>query len=186
MKTNKRQTGVTLIEVATTLSMIAILMAFGAPSYSQFVTKKTVSGAANLVATFVEDINMKSIKRNEFVTISFKKSTSGSDWCIGAVMGKDLACDCMAETQQCLIDSVPTVLSSETYTKFDDLELAFDNAKLSFDPVRGILTDPEDSVSVQIKHKTEEFLVKVSVNATGSVRKCSPTDEKLLGYPICI
>ena len=181
-----KQAGVTLIELSVTLSMIGILAGFAAPSYSQFITKRTVAGAANLVASFVEDIKMKSIARNEFATISFKTSAKGRGWCMGAVMGKDVACDCMAETPQCVIDSLPAILTNETHKKFGNLKLAFEDGSFSFDPVRGILSDPKSSVSVQIKEQTKNLIVKVIVNATGSISKCSPANEKLIGYPTCI
>ena len=186
MKTLKSQAGLTLNELMVALSMIAILISIGSPSYSQFISKRTAAGAANMVSTFFEDIKMKSVKRNEFVTISYKKSTNGTDWCVGAISGKDTVCDCMAETPQCLIDSVPTVLSNVAYNEFDDFNVAFNDGYVTFDPVRGILTNPEKSVLMQIQHKNEEYLVRVSVNATGSVSKCSPAGQKLVGYPTCI
>jgi type IV fimbrial biogenesis protein FimT len=186
MKILKKQAGLILSELVVTLSMIAILISLAAPSYSQFISKRTVAGAANLVATFFEDIKMKSVKRNEYVTISYKKSANGLDWCLGAITGKDTVCDCMAETPQCLIDSIPMVLSNVSYNEFDDFNVVFTEGYVSFDPVRGILTNPEKSVLMQIQQKDEEYLVRVSVNATGSVSKCSPAGQKLVGYQSCI
>lgn len=186
MKIFKSQTGVTLAELLITLSMSAILLSLGVPSFSQFIAKRTVAGAANLVAVFFENVKMESLKRSEFMTVNYKKSTSGTGWCIGAVTGKDVACDCMAATPQCLVDSVAMVLSNETYARFDDLTVSFTDGFVTFDPVRGILADPESSVAMQIQHTSEEFLVKVTVNSTGSVSKCSPPGEKQVGYPTCI
>ena len=186
MKTLKKQAGMTLAELMTALSVVAILLSLSAPSYSDFINKRKVAGAANLVATFFENIKMESVKRNEFASITYKKADDGTDWCLGAVMGKEVACDCMAETAACLIDSVPVILSNETFAQFNDLVANFSEGTISYDPVRGILTDPEDSAAIEIRHSAEDFQVNISVNATGSVRKCTPSDHKMVGYATCI
>ena len=170
----------------TALSVIAILLSMSAPSYSEFIVKRKVAAGADLVATFFENAKMEAVKRNEFASVTFKKAENGSDWCLGAVMGRELACDCMAETPACQIDSVPTILSNETYAQFNDLLATFDTGTISYDPVRGILTNPASTVALQIKHSEEDYRVDVSVNAAGSVRKCTPAEHKLVGFPICI
>ena len=186
MKNLRKQAGVTLSELMVALSVIAILMSLSAPSYSEFISKRKVAGAANLVAMFFENVKMESVKRNEFASITYKKAENGTDWCLGAVMGRDLACDCMAETTECLMDSVPTILSNESFAEFSDLLASFEEGTISYDPVRGILTDPAAAVIMEIKHSDEDFRVNVSVNATGSIRKCTPASHELVGYATCI
>jgi type IV fimbrial biogenesis protein FimT len=182
----KRQLGVTLPELMIALSVLAIMMSMSVPSYSEFINKRKVSGAANLIATFFENVKMESVKRNQFASITYKKADNGTDWCLGAIMGKEVACDCMAETPACLIDSVPTILSNQTYAQFNNLNASFTEGTISYDPVRGILTNPADSAAIEIKHNQEDYRVNISVNATGSIRKCTPADHKLVGYPTCI
>ncbi|MBT8069627.1 MAG: hypothetical protein HKP21_02405 [Xanthomonadales bacterium] len=186
MKTLRRQAGITLNELIITLSVVSILVGFSVPSFSQFISKRELAGAANLVSTFFENVKMESVKQNAFATVNYQKAGNGVDWCIGAVMGDSVSCDCMAETPQCLINSVPVILSSSSSDIFGDLEAEFTDGSLTFDPIRGILKVPTSAVSMQFKHKSEDYLVNVSVNATGSVRKCSPSDAKLIGYPTCI
>lgn len=186
MKNLKKQAGVTLSELMVALSIIAILMSLSAPSYSEFVSKRKVAAAANLVAMFFDNVKMESVKRNEFASVTYKKTVDGTEWCLGAVMGRDVACDCMAVTAECLIDAVPTILSNDSFEAFDDLLADFIEDTISYDPVRGILTDPADSVNMEIKHSSEDFRVNVSVNATGSVRKCTPANHELVGYATCI
>lgn len=182
----KKQAGVTLPELMIALSVIAIMLSLSAPSYSDFIHKRKVSGAANLIATFFENTKMDSIKRNEFASITYKKSADGTDWCLGAVMGKEVACDCMAETTECLIDSAPAILSNETFSQFNNLVATFTEGTISYDPVRGILTDTTDSAAIEIKDGENEYKVNISVNATGSIRKCTPSGFKVVGYPVCI
>ena len=186
MKTLKSQAGVTLTELMTALSVIAILLSLSTPSYSEFIVKRKVAAGADLIATFFDNAKMEALKRNEFASVTFKKADNGTDWCLGAVMGNDVACDCMAETPACQIDSVPTILSNETFAQFNDLLANFDTGTISYDPVRGILTDQTDTVDLEIKHSDEDYRVDVSVNAAGSVSKCTPAGHKLVGFPTCI
>lgn len=186
MKTLKSQAGVTLSELMTALSVIAILLSLSTPSYSEFIVKRKVAAGADLIATFFENARMEAVKRNEFASVTFKKADNGTDWCLGVVMGKEVACDCMAATPACQIDSVTTTLSNSSFAQFNDLLATFDTGTISYDPVRGILTNPSSTVALEVTHNEEDFRVDVSVNAAGSVRKCTPAGHKLVGFPICI
>ncbi|MBT8061038.1 MAG: hypothetical protein HKO64_00665 [Xanthomonadales bacterium] len=182
---NFKQRGVTFVELVTSVAVVAIMMGLSAPSYSGFISKRKVAGASNMVSVFFENIKMESIKRSEFVTISFKSEDDGNSWCIGAASGKDAPCDCMDAPAQCTIDSQPALLSSQTFQDFSEIQASFVDGSVTFDPVRGILADPSDSVSIDVKHVNHDYSVNVTVNATGSVRKCTPSDHKLVGYVTC-
>ena len=186
MKSFSKQLGVTLSELVITVSVVAIMAGLSAPAYSKFISKRKISVAANMIGVFFENVKMEAIKRNEFVTISYQSEEEDGSWCIGATVGSDAECDCMAETPECLIDTVPTILSSMTYADFSKIETDITDGFITFDPKRGILLDPADSVLMEVTHASENFQVDVSVNATGSVRKCSPEGHELVGYATCI
>lgn len=186
MKTRLKQRGVTLHELLVALSISAILLSMAAPSYSEFMSKRRLAGASNLISMYFQDIKMHSIKRNEFISISYQVSEDGTQWCIGAVLGQDNSCDCMAVPNQCTIDSNVSSISHTTYPEFDQIKPTFTGGTMTFDPVRGILTDPADALDMQIQHKSENYQVNISVNATGTVRKCTPASHELIGYPECI
>jgi prepilin-type N-terminal cleavage/methylation domain-containing protein len=186
MKTFGSQAGVTLYELMTALSVIAILMSMSAPSYSEFINKRKVAAGANLIATFFENVKMEAVKRNAFATVSFQVADNGTDWCLGAMLGKEVACDCLAEVEECKIDGVTTILSNETFAQFSHLVTTFNTGTISYDPVRGILTNPAGSVAMEVRHSDEDFRVDVSVNAAGNVRKCTPSGYKPVGFATCI
>ena len=186
METLRKQAGVTLIELMTSLSVIAVLLTLSVPSFSDFVTKREIAGTANLVASFFETVKMESIKRHEFISVSYKKAANGPEWCLGAVVGKDTACDCMSITAECLIDSAPMILSNDSYTQFSGMLAGLENGMISYDPIRGVLTDPAATATITLQHSEEDYQVKVSINATGRVSKCTPADYKLVGYATCI
>lgn len=186
MNMQKRQNGITLIEMITSFAVVAILLGLSVPSYSGFIAKRQVAGASNMISVFFENVKMQSIKRSEFVTISYQTGEDEGSWCLGAVLGKNAPCDCMAVPVQCLIESEPTLLSNQTYSDFDGIQASFVDGFVTFDPVRGILVNSDDSVLMTVKHTAEDFQVKVSVNATGSVRKCTPADHILVGQVVCL
>lgn len=186
MKTLKSQSGVTLTEILTTLSVITILLGMSVPSYSEFIVKRKVATGADLVATFFENAKMEAVKRNQFASVTYKKADNGVDWCLGATLGKELACDCLAETPECQIGTADMVLSNGSFAQLNDLIAAFDSGTISYDPVRGILTNPAGSVTLQVQHSQENYRVEISVNAVGSVSKCTPAGYKLVGFPQCI
>lgn len=186
MNKRKSQFGVTLNELLISISVVVILLGLATPSFSDFLSKRKVAAAANMISAFLENVKMESIKRNEFATVSFQMEEDGDSWCIGAVMSRDDPCDCMAEVTECLIDSVPTTLSDQTYGEFNEVKADFIDGALTFDPIRGILLDPNGSMQMEISHDGEDYKVDVSINATGSVRKCTPAGFTLVGFTTCV
>ena len=192
MNTLKKQAGVTLSELMTALSIIAILLTLSAPSYSEFINKRTLAGATDLIGSYFENVKMESVKRNSWVTITYKEANGGADWCFGATMDQHVKCDCMAsaETTDCRLDAneEPMVLTSTSYKGFDDLQITGDlsnNDHFDINPIRGTISHSE-KVNIQLKHSREDYLVNVSLTPTGRVTKCSPSDSKLVGFPTCI
>lgn len=187
MQGRKTQRGATVNELMVGLSLIAILMGLSAPSFSEFINKRKVAGTANVVASFFDDLKVESIKRNQFLTVSFVKDEDSPAWCLGAVVGRNQACNCLATTPECLIDSQPMVLLADAGTVHHNVEAVFNNGFVSFDPTRGILTDTNGGAAIQVRHATRDLLVNVTVNASGRVSKCSPANHpRLDGYPQCI
>lgn len=184
--TTRIQAGFSLSELVISLATATILLGLATPSFSDFMNKRKVAGAADQIASFFESTKMIAVKRNEFTTITFKKAENGPAWCIGAVIGNATECDCWAEDPVCLIDGSPMVLSDESFAEFEDIETSFADGMLTFDPIRGILTDPTDLVAMDIAHAVEDYQVTVQVNATGGVTRCTPSDKRLVGYKTCI
>jgi type IV fimbrial biogenesis protein FimT len=191
----RKQAGVTLTELIITLSVIAILLSFSAPSYSEFINKRKIVGTANLIGTFFENVKMESVKRSEWITLTYKESSNGADWCFGAKMGRHKSCDCLADpaVTDCRLDPGETdnqamIMSNTSYSGLDDLQTTTtvsSNYHMDFNPVRGTLSHSE-KVTVQIKHSNADYLIDISVTPTGRVSKCTPTGHVLIGLPTCI
>lgn len=195
MNIQRKQTGITLTELIITLSIIAILLSLSAPSYSEFINKRKIVGAANMISTYFENVKMESVKRSAWVTLTYKESSDGTNWCFGAKMGRHKSCDCLAdpEVTDCRLDPDETdnqamIISNTSYSGLDDLQTTTtvsSNYHLDFNPVRGTLSHSE-KVTVQIKHSNDDYLIDISVTPTGRVSKCSPAGHELAGFPTCI
>lgn len=196
MNTLKKQAGVTLHELIIALSVIALLMSLSAPSYSEFINKRKIAGAADMIGMYFENVKMESVKRNVWVTVNYKETSDGTAWCLGAQIGKHKRCDCMAapaEEDYCQFNpddanDAAMILSNTSYADFNDLLTAASvsaDYHMDFNPVRGTLSHAE-KVSIQVKHASEDFLVNISVTPTGRVTKCTPSTHKLVGYATCI
>jgi len=182
----RKQTGITFTEVVICMSVIAVLLGLSGPSFTKFSDKRKVAAAANEISSFFENVKMESVKRNQYASITLRKDSDTGDWCMGAVLGENVSCDCMATTPECTIDSSPMLLSSSSFTEFEDVSASFTPVTTSFDPIRGILADPSKTVTVEIEQPSRDFKVDVSINATGSVKKCTPSDHRMVGYSTCI
>lgn len=186
MNTPIRQSGFTLHELLVVAATTTVLLSLAAPTFSDFATKRKVAGAAHLISMFIEETKLLAVKRNEFATITIKKAETGNEWCLGATIGNETTCDCLAEVPVCLVDASPMMLTHESYPEFEDLEATFVDSSITFDPVRGILTDPSASFSMEVRDKVDDYRVTIQINGTGGIRKCSPSDKQLVGYQACI
>lgn len=185
MRLRKKQFGLTLHELMVGTAICSVLVGASAPPFSDFIAKRKVMGASNVIAAYLEDVKMLSIKRNQFISVTLEKSDDGTHWCIGALPGNGTSCDCLATTPECLIDSEPSLISDTSYADFDVVATAFETGTMTFDPVRGILTTPSQATVIAVQHKTADYRVRISVNPTGNVRKCTPAEHALVGYREC-
>lgn len=177
-----------------TVSVLSILLSLSAPSYSEFINKRKVAGVTDQISTFFENVKMEAVTRNDFVTITYKKT--GNNWCFGARTGQHAKCDCLAtepsESNACQIDLSPggqaVILSNTSFEGLAGLQTSTeleDDDHLDFNPVRGSVSHFE-KVTMQIGHNSEDYQVNLSVTPTGRVVKCTPSDYQSAGYPTCI
>ena len=82
--------GLTLMELLVMLAIIAVLGTLAAPSFSAFIARGRVSGAAEALAQDLNLARSESLRRNGDVTLSL---SPGSAWCYGSVAGST-ACSC--------------------------------------------------------------------------------------------
>lgn len=185
-----RHRGFSLIEVMMSLVLMGIGMALALPSYRDMVEKRQITNGAEQMAAFVNTAQGVAMKTNQVVTVSFSWADE-DEWCIGAVNGED-ACDCTvtntAAADFCQIASQPFVLDN-SHTADRNLVYAMsDNGDdlYAFDPIRGLLTELDDSLTVELRSPNEQFRLNLMVNNTGRVTLCSASAEYAVpGYAVC-
>jgi type IV fimbrial biogenesis protein FimT len=182
--------GFSVVELMVSLAIFAVVAALALPSYAKMVEKRSLASAAEQMAAFVNFGQLESLKRNQPVTLSFTRR-SHEDWCLGMTLGT-VKCDCEEtdDTQSdfCAIDGVEQIFNSDPFGNAElvhTIEIA-NGDSLSFDPIRGILLDPNDDLLVELHTDSRDYRVNLMMNATGSVVLCS-TEEgtRLPGYEVC-
>jgi type IV fimbrial biogenesis protein FimT len=184
-----RQTGFTIAELMMSLALLAVGAALSIPSYREMVEKRQLTHGAEQIMAFVNTAQSEAGKRNRIVTVSFHRDAS-DDWCVGAVLGAT-ACDCMetntAASDYCAIDGAPRIINN-THAGNTDLvtDMKGQDGKYSVEPVRGILTNPDDYLIVEMRSNSQDYRLDLQVNNTGQAILCSHDDShEVPGYGTC-
>jgi type IV fimbrial biogenesis protein FimT len=185
-----RHRGFSLIEVMMSLVLMGIGMALALPSYRDMVEKRQITNGAEQLASFINTAQGVAMKTNQVVTVSYSWSDE-DEWCIGAVSGED-ECDCTvtdtSAEDYCQIASQPFVLDNSHAANRELVYAMSDNGDglYAFDPIRGLLTELNDSLTVELRSPNEQFRLNLQVNNTGRVTLCSASAEHAVpGYAVC-
>ncbi|HLF31017.1 MAG TPA: GspH/FimT family pseudopilin [Xanthomonadales bacterium] len=184
-----RQAGFTIVELMMSLVLLAIGAALSLPSYREMVEKRQLTHGAEQIMAFVNSAQGEAMKQNQVVTVSYAR-TADNDWCFGAVIGA-AACDCTealdSETDFCAIDSAPRVINNENTGNTRLVKAITGDGAYSFDPIRGIFIDLDDSLAVQMSSNDESYQLNLSVSITGQVMLCSSdANHRVPGYGVCL
>jgi type IV fimbrial biogenesis protein FimT len=183
-----RQSGFTMVEVMMAVVLLAISAALSLPSYREMVEKRQLTNGAEQIMAFVNSAQMEAMKQNSIVTVSYSR-TADNNWCFGATLGA-AACDCnettSTETDFCTIDTAQRVITNANTGNVNLLKSITGDGAYSFDPVRGILTDIDDSLAVEMSSNNQDYQLNLTVSATGQAILCSKdSSHKVPGYGVC-
>jgi prepilin-type N-terminal cleavage/methylation domain-containing protein len=183
-----REKGFSMVEVMTTVGLIAVLIGFAVPSYRNAVEKRQITHGAELIVAFVNTIQSESIKRNRAVAVSYATRQQGS-WCIGAVLGQS-PCDCLetdpAAPAFCALEGGPWVLRHTDVRAENLIQSVSGDGAYVFDPVRGLLTDPADAMTLGLSAAEGQYQINLKVISTGKVSGCLPEPSQgIHGFQPC-
>jgi hypothetical protein len=147
-----------------------------------------LTNGAEQIMTFVNSAQMEAMKQNSIVTVSYWR-TADNNWCFGATLGAT-ACDCnektSTETDFCAIDTAQRVITNANTGNVNLLKSITGDGAYSFDPVRGILTDPDDSLELVMSSSNEDYQLNLTVSTAGQAILCSKdASHKVPGYGVC-
>lgn len=195
--------GFTVIELLMAIAVLAIATSLALPSYRALLQKRQVTSGAEQLGAFLSSAQLEAVRRNETVAVSYDFNDEG-DWCIGMVAAAD-GCNCVIDADSklpdpdantCMIDGVARAFTPATLRiGTDNVETkgalsginGADDGTFLIEPVRGMMADFTDAMSVQFLSRPEGlYALEVQVIPTGRVRICSPQGDKAVpGFESC-
>lgn len=97
MLIRRYQRGVTLIELLIGIAVLSVLLATGAPMFSDWIQNAQVRTTAESIQNGLQLARVEAIRRNASVRFEFTNTTGLSAWNVGCVISK---ADCPATIQQ--------------------------------------------------------------------------------------
>ena len=179
-QTTSRQRGITLVEAAITLAILAVLVCGAAPSFSGLIDRQRLGGLAAQLATDVQFVRSASIWRNEPLRLSFYSSTWGS--CYVVHSGARHQCSCAANTPAATCTADAVQLKTVSVPASTGLSVQANVASILFDPLHGTSTPTGTLRAMSVTAGSIHHIV----NVLGRVRTCTPIGSPVLpSYRTC-
>jgi len=197
--------GFTLVELMITIVISAIALTLAVPSWENLVQRRQLTSAAEELASFLTYTQSQAIKSNQEITVTIKRNSGGTAWCVGAIDEDTKAangldhCECDAavgDSTQCAIDGEVSRVLDANFEKFtmsgsqvgntDSLDFNF-----NFDPVRGLKVADDGTVDgntheVTLASANGHWSLQVDISVTGRVNVCNPdADMEVPGFDSC-
>ena len=171
-----RQRGVTLIEAAVTLTVVAIAASTAAPGVQGLIARKRLEGVAAQLATDLQTVRTEAVARNAALRFSFHADPGGSCYVIHT--GAKAACSCSAgASPACTGDAV--LVKAVYLPAANRVAVSASAGSLVFDPVHGTSTPAATARVTGVPGAIHHV-----VNVMGRVRTCSP-EGRIAGYRVC-
>jgi type IV fimbrial biogenesis protein FimT len=164
------------MELLVTLAIIVILVTMAVPSFTSFIARGRLSGAAEGLAQDLQLAKSEALRSNAAVTISFAPVGA---WCYGTVVSTS-ACDCTDQVPPCSLRRVDsTAYAGVTMGLPPAGVTAFAGNATTFAARQGLA----NAGAVEFTHPNSGTL-RVSLGAAGQVSICS-TSGGLGHHPAC-
>ncbi|HZV94176.1 MAG TPA: GspH/FimT family protein [Caldimonas sp.] len=171
-----RSRGLSLIELAITLAVVAIVAASAAPSLASLIDARRLDAAANELAADVQWVRTEAVARNRPVRLSFHSSADASCWIVHT--GAAAQCRCGSDaTPVCAGDAIG--IKSVLLVGAERVAVAANVASIVFDPLHGTATPTGTLRLIDVHGRAVHHVV----NIMGRVRSCTPSS--LAGWRAC-
>ena len=184
--------GFTIIELMLVLVVVGSIVALALPSYSTVLEKRQVTSGAEQISAFLSAAQLAAVKSNETVGVKYSR-TDIDTWCVGMVVVADPdeadPCDCTAAVSAgdaCKIDGQLRVFTDANLNYPAIMNGMQGDGAFVYDPVRGLMVDHTDAVTLQLVSRTGKYALNVQLSATGRLKTCSKdSSTKVPGYDEC-
>ena len=172
----RRQHGVSLLEVAVVVAILAIVGATAVPSFTALVDARRLDGAATRLAADVQFVRGEAIARNQALRLSIRAGADATCWIVHT--GSAAACSCAAAGAVC--GGGALAIKSVVLPSAERVAVSANVASIAFDPLHGTSTPTATLRLSDARGRSVQHVV----NVLGRVRSCSP-DGGVPGYPSC-
>ena len=172
---NRRQRGLTLLELAIVVAITVIVAAAAAPSFTALIDARRLDSAATRLAADIQLARSEAIARNQPLRLSVFTGTGASCWIVHS--GAPADCRCSADAGAvCGARIVKAVVLANN----ERVSVAGNVASIVFDPLHGTSTPTGTLRLVGARGSAVHHVVSV----VGRVRSCSP-EGAAPGYSPC-
>jgi prepilin-type N-terminal cleavage/methylation domain-containing protein len=175
--------GVTLIELMVGLVVLAIIVAIAVPSFTSFLEKTRLRGAADALSSQFALARVEAVRADR--TVSLLVDGADGEWCTGArqfvetgVVGLNrgagsATCDCASKPTECLVAGNQSTIDSDAYPGV--LLKDSDGISVLFDQKTGALVDlTTKTLKLRSEDHPARFGLDVVTTPLGHARTCIP------------
>jgi type IV fimbrial biogenesis protein FimT len=175
--------GLTLIELMVGIAVLAILIAVAVPSFSAFLEKTRLRGAADALSSQFALSRVEATRTDR--RVSLLVVGEDGEWCTGArqfveagVVGLsnatgDATCDCSDAPAQCIVAGNQSIVAAADYP--GGLLEDSDGITVKFDQKTGALVDlTTKTLKLRSEDHPDRFGLNVVTTPMGHARTCVP------------
>jgi len=134
--TNKKQTGLTLVELLMGVAIVGIIASVAVPSFSSMSAAQKVAGVAQKIQQDLLYARSEAVKQNTNIHLSF---STGTNWCYGFNdSGSTCNCNVSGTPTSCKISSTEKSTTADAFTNISLSTAGSLNLNgANFNPTRG-------------------------------------------------
>jgi type IV fimbrial biogenesis protein FimT len=170
----RRADGYTLIELATVLLLLVVIVLGAAPSLGAMVERSRLRAVVERLRADVTLARAEAMRRNRTVVLSFRRSEDGQEWCYGLTLATGCDCTLTSGPGTCELDpGISTRVSSAQSRGIRSTAppFALTAGRLVIPGARPTLT------AGSARFACAKGQAEVRVASTGRVRLCSPAGD---------
>jgi type IV fimbrial biogenesis protein FimT len=190
----RRERGLSLIELMVGLAVIGLLVLVAAPSMSRFIDLQRLRSISAALVTDIQFVRAEAASRNVKVALKFDKTGSAMT-CYVVLTGDLTLCDCNLAPGSVCSGSAQREIRTVQVLRDSGITLGVPASQtlnsLRFDPATGrvevatldVFSPPAGPFKIEVSHPSIGSLV-TAIEVTGRPSTCSPGGQ-ISGVPPC-